>query len=133
MTLLGLAVGAPVAATGAALFQMGPAPAKAAGFVIFSTPLLLGLVGSAGLCRRIGEGLASPTDEGRQWRRVQRGGIVLALTFPMPLFGWFVVLPVTLASGLGALLAGLRARGSPPPTKPGPPQPPHATGTSPRS
>jgi hypothetical protein len=67
-------------------------------------PLVLALVGSAGLADKIGSGLASPVDEIQPWRRVLRGGAVLALLFVVPLLGWFAVFPLTLASGLGALL-----------------------------
>jgi hypothetical protein len=42
-------------------------------------------------------------DEVQPWRRVLRGGGVLALLFAVPLLGWFAMLPLTLASGLGAL------------------------------
>jgi hypothetical protein len=42
-------------------------------------------------------------DLDQPWRRVLRGGAVLALLFVVPLLGWFAVFPLTLASGLGAL------------------------------
>jgi hypothetical protein len=71
-------------------------------------PLVLALVGSAGLADKIGAGLASPVDVDQPWRRVLRGGTVLALLFIVPLLGWFAVLPLTLASGLGALFLPLR-------------------------
>ncbi len=67
-------------------------------------PLVLALVGSAGLADRIGAGLAAPVDADQPWRRVLRGGVVLALLFVVPLLGWFAILPLTLASGLGAML-----------------------------
>ena len=53
----------------------------------------LALIGSAGLADRIGAGLASPVDEAQPWRRVLRGGAVLALLFVVPLLGWFAVFP----------------------------------------
>ena len=71
---------------------------------LLMVPLVLALVGSAGLADKIGGGLASPVDEIQPWRRVLRGGAVLALLFVVPLLGWFAVFPLTLASGLGALL-----------------------------
>lgn len=70
---------------------------------------LLCLIGSAGLAARIGSGLASPLDATQAWRRVLRGGMVLGLVFVMPFLGWFVILPWTLASGLGAYVLSLRA------------------------
>ena len=71
---------------------------------LLMVPLVLALIGSAGLADKIGGGLASPVDEIQPWRRVLRGGAVLALLFVVPLLGWFAVFPLTLASGLGALL-----------------------------
>ena len=76
---------------------------------LLMVPLVLALIGSAGLADKIGAGLASPVDEAQPWRRVLRGGAVLALLFVVPLLGWFAMLPLTLASGLGALLLPLRA------------------------
>jgi len=107
----------PVAATLAGLGALVPAVGV---FVVFAhaahpgvklltgailmVPLLLALVGSAGLADRIGAGLPSPGDRQQPWRRVFRGGAVLALLFLVPLLGWFAVFPLTLASGLGAML-----------------------------
>jgi hypothetical protein len=71
---------------------------------LLMVPLVLALVGSAGLADKIGAGLASPVDQAQPWRRVLRGGAVLALLFVVPLLGWFAMFPLTLASGLGALL-----------------------------
>jgi hypothetical protein len=80
---------------------------------LLMVPLVLALIGSAGLADKIGAGLASPVDEVQPWRRVLRGGGVLALLFVVPLLGWFAMLPLTLASGLGALLLPLRALTAP--------------------
>lgn len=65
--------------------------------------LVIGMAGSAGLAQRIGQGLASPKDEGQPWWRVLRGGIVFAFTMLLPFVGWFVVLPWALVSGVGAV------------------------------
>jgi hypothetical protein len=60
------------------------------------------------LVLRIGAGLPSPTDEQQPWRRVLRGGILLALTFLLPIVGWIVLPLWALVSGLGAFLLSLR-------------------------
>ncbi|MCC6143719.1 MAG: hypothetical protein IT368_07920, partial [Candidatus Hydrogenedentes bacterium] len=65
---------------------------------------LAGLAGSTGLVRLIGLRLPSTHDTTAPWRRVLRGGTVLSLTFLLPGLGWFLVLPATLVSGIGALL-----------------------------
>ena len=105
MTLLGALVGTPLVLMGLGLLQAGSSPAKVAGFLLVSVMVFGGLLGSAGLCRQIGEGLPSPADATQPWRRVLRGAIVLALMSLLPFAGWFLVLPLALASGLGAALS----------------------------
>ncbi len=55
---------------------------------------------AASLC--VGARLPSPGDVGRPWRRVVRGTAALGLSWVIPFVGWFVLLPGTLAMGLGA-------------------------------
>lgn len=107
ITVLGALCGAPLLAVGLSLLQNGSAPAKAIGFALAAVTTLSGLLGSAGLCRQLGAGLPSPTDAAQPWRRVLRGGIVLALTFLLPFVGWFLILPLTLASGFGATVLAI--------------------------
>ena len=110
VTVTGLLVAVPTLLVGAGLLQ-GPHPLlKLIGGVLVSTPVALGLVGSAGLCDRIGAGLPGDADSRLPWRRVLRGGIVLSFAFVLPVIGWFVLLPWTLVSGVGASLGSLRRR-----------------------
>lgn len=110
-TLLGAAVAAPLALGGLALLSAAANPAlKLLGVVLLAIPSLLGLLGSAGLAERLGVGLPAPDDAARPWRRVLRGGAVLALTFLLPVVGWFGVLPWALVSGVGAAVLALRGR-----------------------
>ena len=99
-TGLGLLLLLPVLALGTA----APGPVKLALAVLLGVLLLLSLVGSAGLADKIGAGLPRPGDSTQPWRRVLRGGAVLGLLFVAPGLGWFGLLPLTLASGLGAFL-----------------------------
>ena len=111
-TALGLLIGVPMLLVGISVFgKLGHPFFKIVGGAFVSVPVVLGLLGSAGLSRRIGAGLASPIDETQPWRRVLRGGIVLSLTLLLPVVGWFVLLPGTFASGLGAAVLSLRRRG----------------------
>ena len=111
-TLLGAVIAIPIAVVGGWLSKVSPnGPGKLLGLVIALIPLLLGLLGSAGLALRIGTGLKSVRDAEDPWRRVLRGSIVLGLTFIMPVVGWFGVLPLTLVSGFGAFLLSVFARG----------------------
>lgn len=80
------------------------------GFRLFSVALVIGslllaLAGTAGLALRIGRGLAVAADGDEQWRRVRRGGIVLAITY-----GTVVLLPLTLLAGLGAMVLSAISR-----------------------
>lgn len=105
ITLLGTVVGVPLFLLGVALVAAGPTPlVKILGGSFASLLLLLALFGSAGLCQRIGNGMPAPLDEFQPWRRVYRGGTVLALTFVLPIVGWFAIFFWTLISGFGAAL-----------------------------
>jgi hypothetical protein len=77
---------------------------KMLGLSLIFIIILMGFVGSTGLCRQIGLGLGSPNDEAQPWRRVLRGGVVLGLTFLLPFVGWFAVMPWALVSGLGVFV-----------------------------
>lgn len=109
LTLLGLVVTVPTLLIGAGLLQQGPHPLlKLMGALLLSAPVALGLAGSAGLCDRVGAGLPGYADARLPWRRVLRGGVVLSFAFVLPVLGWFVLLPWTLVSGVGASLGSLR-------------------------
>ncbi len=108
----GLLWGVPTLLLGIALVSAQPPPAKIAGFAILLSLVLLGLLGSAGLSRHIGQRLSSPIDTEQPWRRVLRGGTVLSITFVLPFLGWFMILPLTLVSGVGAAVTALRRGGT---------------------
>ncbi len=101
----GTLVALPLVLLGAALVDGAVNGAvKLLGGVLIAIPLLLGLGGSAGLSERLGRGLVHVNNAHSPWRRSLRGGIVLALTFLLPVVGWFCVLPLTLLSGVGACI-----------------------------
>jgi hypothetical protein len=83
------------------------------GVFVVAAALGLSLSGSAGLAGRIGSGMASPTHEGRAWFRTLKGGIALVLSALVPMLGWFLVLPVMLAGGLGAAILAFSGDGKP--------------------
>ncbi len=115
VTVTGLVTAIPTLLAGAGLLQASNPLLKLIGGLLVSTPIALGLVGSAGLCDRIGAGLPGDADVRLPWRRVLRGGIVLSFAFVLPVLGWFVLLPWTLVSGVGASLGSLRRRPAEPP------------------
>jgi hypothetical protein len=109
-TLLGLSILLPAIALATALTKALPHPVVTIPVIGAMLALaLLCLIGSAGLALRIGAGMTSTLDATQPWRRVLRGGMVLGLAFVMPFLGWFVLLPWSLASGLGALVLSRRA------------------------
>jgi hypothetical protein len=63
--------------------------------------LVVAFVGTAGLARLIGFNLAR---ESSAWSQSLRGGVMLALVFITPFLGWFLMLPIGLASGFGAVI-----------------------------
>ena len=92
-------------------------------FAAMFVGILMAFVGSAGLALRIGRNLGTSGD---LWQQVLRGGVMLALVFITPVLGWFLMLPVGLASGFGAFLLAKPWRPiSPalPPTEPAPAPP----------
>jgi hypothetical protein len=111
ITLLGFVVLVPLLLIGLFLGKAGHPLPKLLGLCCSVPPLVLGLVGAAGLAQLIGLGLPSSLDEQQPWRRTSRGGIVLCLTFLLPVFGWFILMPWAVVSGLGAfvLSAGRRS------------------------
>lgn len=78
------------------------APGKLLSAALIVGAILTALFGTAGLALRLGQGMPSVHDASEPWRRVLRGGVVLALTYLT-----VVLLPLTLVAGLGAfVLAG---------------------------
>ena len=112
-TLIGLAVVVPtfLLARVALGNETNPTSVKVIGVVIGSVPLMLGAIGSAGLCQLIGLGLPAPGDQSQNWRRVWRGGWVLNFCYLLPGPGW-VFLAWGIVSGCGAFVTSLSGRGN---------------------
>ena len=112
-TLIGLAVVVPTFFIGIFWLQnKDNSIVKIIGLVIGVVPLMLGAIGSAGLCQLIGLGLPAPGDQSQNWRRVWRGGWVLNFCYLLPVAGWFVILPWSIISGCGAFVTSLSGRGN---------------------
>ncbi len=107
--VIGVCVTLPVVLMVVGAVDKIPFPlAKALLVGLLGVPLIIALIGSAGLARRIGMGLPAPTDAERPWLPVLRGGVVMGLCFIAPILGWFILLPLALLSGVGAWLLGRR-------------------------
>lgn len=107
ITLVGLGLAVPFILVTIGIGKVAHPIAKMLGVAVISVPILYGLAGSAGLALRIGQSLRSSIDDSQPWRRTLRGAIVLSLTFLLPIIGWFIVMPWTLVSGLGAAVCAM--------------------------
>jgi hypothetical protein len=116
ITLVGLAGALLPFLLGVALANVPNPLFKVTGITLIVVPAMLGLAGSAGLTLRIGAGLPSPRDEREPWRRVLRGGILLAFSFLLPVVGWIIIPIWVLVSGFGAFLLCAKERPSERPT-----------------
>ena len=113
-TLIGLVVVVPTYFIGIFWLQnIDNIIVKIIGLVIGVVPLILGAIGSAGLCQLIGLGLPAPGDQSQNWRRVWRGGWVLNFCCLLPFIGWFVILPWGIISGCGAFVMSLSGNTAP--------------------
>ncbi|HJL18776.1 MAG TPA: hypothetical protein RMH99_24150 [Sandaracinaceae bacterium LLY-WYZ-13_1] len=114
-TLLGGVIGGLGTGVGLLLMSLDVGVAKLAGAGMITALLAVALAGAAGLAARVGEGLASPSDDGREWFQTLKGGAVLELSFLLPFFGWLVLMPLAIYGGFGAALSaavqGLVERG----------------------
>lgn len=100
--LLGVLISAPWVAV--SLFLLGRGGVAASlGALLGMLWLLLGLLGGGAVAYRVGQ-------VGHGWPRIARGGTIVALTWVLPLVGWFVVLPLTLSTGVACLLLSARRR-----------------------
>lgn len=106
MAMLGLVTLGPLLLLGGQLSKLAPnGGLKLLGVAIMLVAVLAALLGSSGLALRIGEGLKAACDETDPWRRTLRGGIVLGLTFVLPLVGTFLIMPFALVAGFGTFLS----------------------------
>jgi hypothetical protein len=88
---------------------LGPA-GKIAAVGVVCLYMLQAHTGVSGLATAIGQTLFSPLDEQRPWRATLRGGVVLELTYLLPILGWFVILPASIIIGSGAATLALLSR-----------------------
>jgi hypothetical protein len=72
------------------------------GIVLFSLLMLFAQCGVAGVATLLGRRLKSPADIERPWKGNLRGGIVLSLSYLLPLVGWFLILPASIIIGAGS-------------------------------
>lgn len=89
------------------------APLQTLAFVVTACGMAFTMFGVSGIARQIGSMLPSAIDRDSPWRSHLRGGIVLELSFLIPVLGWFLILPVTLIIGAGAATLSVLFRRAP--------------------
>ncbi len=99
-------IGIPVTAASvfiiAALGKLPASFGQIGGILSFSLLMLCAQSGLAGLAMLLGRRLKSPVDQERPWKGTLRGGVVLALSYLLPLLGWFLILPASVIIGIGS-------------------------------
>jgi hypothetical protein len=105
-TLVGLPLGGVALAISGVLLKAPLPPVKLLGLLALAALLAVALTGASALAARIGAALPSSADTGGEWRRTLRGGAVLLTSFLVPVLGWFVLLPIALFGGVGAIVLG---------------------------
>lgn len=104
--LVGLSLSAPWVIASLVLLNLPAAPLKFAGAALGCLWVLLGLIGGAGIAQHVGSADAPALGQ-VTWVQTARGGLLLSLTWILPLVGWLVMLPLSLAAGIGCLATGL--------------------------
>lgn len=91
------------------LAKLGKGPNELLNLILLSLFVLLSSIGVAGFATKIGEKLE--LDKKSKWKGCLFGGLILELTFILPILGWVVLFPVSTITGCGAAIrAKLRLR-----------------------
>jgi hypothetical protein len=89
------------------LFALPFGPAKFAGFVAISISLTFASLGAAGIAAKMGERLSSRSSNLSTVGAFVRGAIALELAAVFPVIGWFIFIPLTIVTALGATIFSL--------------------------
>jgi hypothetical protein len=122
VTIIGVAISIPWV-VGSIVIAQFSGPPQLIGAMLLGAWIIAGLVGGAGIARYVG---TQGSDRGRdddRWQTVARGGFLIALTWALPFIGWLVVLPLSLAAGVGCLALSRGVRPVAPAPVPAPPIP----------
>ena len=102
--IIGIALSLPWVIASIILLRANLGPVKFLGAVVGGAWILCGLIGGAGIAQQVGMGAANVQ---ASWIHSIRGGLFITLTWVLPLIGWLVMLPLTLATGVGCLVLGV--------------------------
>lgn len=101
--LIGVPITVVVLGLSGALARRGGMPGHVVGWTLASIFLLYAGTGMSGFVTFVGERLSSPADALRPWWATVRGGAAVELAALFPVIGWFVLLPVVMMLGVGAV------------------------------
>ena len=101
--LVGVPITGIVLGIATAIARRGGTPGQIVGWTIAGLFLLYAGTGMSGFVTFVGERLASPTDGLRPWWPTVRGGAAVELACLFPVIGWFVLLPLVIIVGVGAM------------------------------
>lgn len=101
--LVGIPMTVVILGLAGAIARRGGTPGHVLGWTIGSIFLLYAGTGMSGFATFVGERLASPYDALRPWWATVRGGAAVELAALFPVIGWFVLLPVVMMLGVGAV------------------------------
>ncbi len=103
--VVGLVISVPWVVVAIVLLNQPAAGAKFVGAVLGCLWVLASLIGGAGIAQHIG---GSRDSQGSvSWIQTFRGGLLISLTWVLPLVGWLGMLPLTMSAGIGCLVLGL--------------------------
>ncbi len=124
--------GAGVAIAGlviAATLQKAGPPGQVLSLVLAAAALSLALIGASGLVHRLASSCLQPGEDVESWAAQRRGATILTLSWLLPVAGTFLILPLSLLSGLGSAVLSLKkpARVPPLPASTLPPLPENYT------
>jgi hypothetical protein len=102
--ILGLVVSVPWIALSLVMLNGASGGVKFFGSVLMGLWVFVGLIGGAGVAQHVGR---SDNTSNTNWSQTARGGLLITLTWVLPLVGWLGVLPLTLATGIGCVTRDL--------------------------
>jgi|GEM_PF-4089161 len=105
---LGLLAAAVAITAIAFLGKLGKAGQPVA-FIIGGTLVLLAIAGAAGQVVRMAARAVHDGESPDSWPAARRAATVLTLSYVLPVAGTFVIMPLSLLTGLGCTLMSLRA------------------------
>ena len=82
------------------LSSLGKGPNELVSLIVLSLFFWLSSIGVSGFASRIGDRLE--VSGGTKWKSCLFGGLILELTFILPILGWIVLFPVSTITGCGA-------------------------------